>query len=209
MESLEHSISEEALEKKEAPKDIKDIFVLFHGNPRNSKLSYDARLRGLAALEIAQQYPDANIYLVGGGMADNKKESGSEKLSSYLSNKMSSEACTKITVLGASNNTDANIEEIIFACLQNNNNDGKLIITSKYHVDRVRALMQRRMLEADVVPAEVMARKRSKHHDSFIERYEHSSKYIWKEFVEKLGFLYIKFDSKQKLIEEMRKHIRS
>jgi hypothetical protein len=67
MKSFEKgSAPEKKTEQREIPHDLKEIYVLFHGEPYDAELSYDARLRALAALEIAHTHPDSRISFVGG-----------------------------------------------------------------------------------------------------------------------------------------------
>ncbi len=198
------SAAENKKEQREIPEDLKEIYVLFHGEPYHEELSFDARLRGLAALEVAETHPDANIYFVGGGVDGEGRNSGSEKLYQYLL-KREPEMAERMKVLGLSNNTAANLEEILSA---SNEGGAKLVISSEYHLNRIEELMRTHGLEANTIPAEAIVEKRSKHHATFVEKYMHSPEYKKKEFVDKLGLLYIKFDPDQKLVEFLRKYQR-
>lgn len=195
---------------KELPESIKEIYVLFHGDPSGEKLSYDAKIRGLAALELARNYPDASINFVGGGVTSEDEMSGSKQLYDYLL-KRDEKLENRMKVLGISNNTAGNIEEILSALNSNEDQDQKegiALISSEYHVSRIKAIMATHNLDASVIPAEKIVRERSDRHKLFIDQYTSSPNYMEKKIIDKIGLLYIKIDPNQKLVEMLRTYRR-
>jgi hypothetical protein len=142
---------------------------------------------------------------LGGGVDGEGRNSGSEKLYEYVC-KRAPLMAPRMQVLGLSNNTAANLAEILSE--PEKNTGGRLIISSEYHLNRIEELMRTHGLEAHTIPAEVIVSQRSSHHESFVQRYMSSPGYKTKEIVDKLGLLYIRLDPDQKLVEILRKHQR-
>jgi hypothetical protein len=209
MRGFESLPNAEGDRKHEIPKDIEHIYVLFHGEPYSENgLTQDARLRGLAALELKKLNPNAKIYLVGGGIVEGEGSatSGSEELFDYISKKDPG-VSSDIVVLGKSNNTAGNISEIMDYQIkqeESKSQGGVVIISNEYHLKRIEELQKILGVEGHTFPAEDLVQDRSKHHKKYIETYQHSLVYKKQEVIDKLMFVYLKLDPNQKWVDKWR-----
>ncbi len=216
-EKIPVNLSEGAgVETRETFKNVDALYVLHHGDPKSEEPTMDAKVRTLAALEAAKENREMEIYFVGGMIEG--KPSGSMVMRDYFlknlrdyNRKLKKEGKEedildiedKIKVLSYSNNTVGNINEIIDS-LPSDKQRKIMVLSSDYHLKRVGEIMQQHDLGGQVYPAEELLRGRSKHHDSFVDRYEKSSPYEVKKIIDGLMLLYLKIDPEYQLVERWR-----
>lgn len=209
---MKKSLEIPSIEQKEIPKEFDRIYVLAHGEP-NQPLSMDSKIRILAAMELAKNNKEAEIYFVGGGRPEEGKPTA-EQMSDYFERINASskdQLANSIHSLGRSNNTVANIEEILnsLACESWDKQKSIAIISNAYHADRIKQILGGLDLEMNVLPAENLLQKRSEYHNSFVKKYEASLDYKKKELRDKIMCLYLKIDPDEsligKLVEKRRK----
>lgn len=199
-------------EKKELPRDIDAIYVLASGEPTDEKLSMDAKIRSLAALELLKRNKGAKIYFVGGKTEQEKQKAVSERMADYFLKRaaevgsLSDEGDgVQVEILNKSNNTAGNIEEIIDTLEPAKRS---VVLSNEYHLNRINEIMKHYNLGSEVFSAEEALRKRSRHHNKFVERYEDSWEYLKKEATDKLMLLYVKLDPEQKIVKKWRTYSR-
>ncbi len=208
-------------EQWELPKEVDAVYILFNGSPHDEKLSFDARVRALAAVEILKYCKEhsnggnenddtiktkamPSVYLVGGG-ADKPEESGSHRMKDYIVRHGGDDE--SIIVLGQSNNTAGNIEEIL-EHMNKNEHTKALIVSNDYHGSRIKQLLSYYGVSAGVVAAEDCVKGRSSHHEKLLKEYEMSPEYKKKKFIDSVMTLYLRLDPKQKLVDKVRSFTR-
>lgn len=196
-------------EQKELPRKFDRIYVLAHGEP-DQPLSTDSKIRILAAIELAKNNNNAEIYFVGGGLLPGEGTSTSQQMQEYFKriNQSSKEkVVNKTNILDKSNNTAGNIEEILNSIEESPHDDKEMevaVISNDYHINRIKALLNNYGVNAETLPAEDAVGNRSSHHKNFVEKYEGSLGYKEKEIIDKLMCVYLKIDPKQSLVKKYR-----
>jgi uncharacterized SAM-binding protein YcdF (DUF218 family) len=195
------------VERREIPVHFDRIYVLAHGEP-NRPLSTDSKIRILAAMELAKNNKDAEIFFVGGGRPEEGKPTA-EQMEEYfarINKSQKKQLENKTEILDKSNNTVANIEEIIdsLACTPQEKHRAVVVLSNEYHTNRIKQILDNLGLEAGVLPAEDLLQGRGAHHQKFIEKYEGSLGYKEKEIIDKLMCVYLKFDPEQSLVQKFR-----
>ena len=186
------------------------LFVLAHGDPPEKKLSKDARIRTLAAVEAVEMRPELQVAFVGGCIEQGDSRNTSRQMQKYFSSR-AGELEKKPVVLDKSNNTTGNLEEILDYLSKKENHQFRnvVIASSRYHLKRIEAIKEiLGGLEVDcqLVPAESLVEERSKRHQRFLEKYRKSLGYHEAEVLEKVQFLLLKEDvDPARLIEKFRK----
>lgn len=197
----------DSIEKKERLNKFDRIYVLAHGEP-DQPLSMDSKIRILAAMELAKNNKGSEIYFIGGGLPE-EGVTTSMQMQEYFEriNRSSKDKIANRTeVLDKSNNTAGNIEEILNSIEDSPHNKemAVAVISNDYHINRIKALLDKYGVDAEALPAEDVMGIRSPHHKKFVEKYEKSLGYKEKEIVDKLMCLYLKIDPEQSLVKKFR-----
>lgn len=179
----------------------KIIFVLHNGH-HVDELSYDCEIRLRAASLMARKNQDAAVCFVGGGGI-----SGSAVMKNFWKRGYP-ELKNRLEIMSKINNT-ADAFKRIAEYVADLAEGGKVsIISSAYHVRRMRFFKKKFGLKADIVAAEdvLMTDKKFKKE---IEGYRNSSIYHLKRIAEFFISIYASLDQNQKLVRIFRGYIRN
>lgn len=189
------------------------IFVLAQGNPPEEKLTMEAKLRVLGALEAKNINPDLNIVFVGGHVKN--FDTTSKQMSDYFNARIKN---SNTAVLDKSNNTVGNIKEIIEYLKQHTNFQKIGIISSFSHLKRTSEILKNLEQNYELIPFEPLVKERrpkiisetgkNLKHKELVEKYEHSWNYNKLKLIDKLMIIYLKFDKDHKLVRKYRKFTR-
>lgn len=192
-------------EQKELPRKFDRIYVLAHGEP-DRPLSVDSKIRILAAMELAGRNSEAEIFFVGGGQTGQGKPTSQQMLEYFerINHSSKNRIPNKTKILDKSNNTVANIEEILESLDNKKEETSIAILSNEYHRDRINEILCNLDASASVLPAEELLKKRSTYHKNFVKKYEGTLGYKEKEIIDKLMCVYLKIDPKQSLVKKYR-----
>lgn len=180
---------------------MKIICILFNVGKDKSKLSKDSKIRLLAGAELAKGNDNALIFFVGG---NGLKISGAEMMDNFWKKEFSVIKNRRF-ILSSSNSTLDNIKEVqVFLSERHISFSGIDIISSAYHVRRLQGIIENLSFGATVLSAEnililknVMTKELGKYLNSRI--------YKKKILLEKILWLYLFIDPKQKIISFWRR----
>lgn len=193
--------------KEELLKETEAIFVFAHGEPDLKKLAMDAKIRALAALEMVSEMPSLKkIYFVGGKSEKEEMKSTSEQMKDYFLKAGKKELKDKkiaVEALSKSNNTVANIKEIIEA-IDKEKLEKAVMLSSNFQLPKINKIFQRLKVKPIEFSAEELVATRSRRHGDLIKRHLSSLSYQKMALIHKAGILYMKLDPEYRLAAKWR-----
>ena len=202
MEKLKTHSSELVSKKEGASEIIKNtdvVFVLAQGNPPEDKLTMEARLRTLAAVEAKKINPNLQIVFVGGHVE--KFKTTSQQMKDYFVVKSGSEE--EVVTLDESNNTVGNINEVMKYLEEHRNLKNVVILSSESHLSRVGEILKDSAQKYNLVPMDFLVDKRGKRHGELLDKYQKSLASRKEDLMNKVMILYLKVDPEYKLPEKL------
>jgi hypothetical protein len=151
-----------------------NIFVLYNFSGSKENLSRDTVLRIEAVSTYTSKFDVSNIFFVGGEFG--RHISGAKQMMEHY--KRNYENSATLQVLG-SFDTESNISTILAIVKKLNESDRSIIVTSGYHVDRIKSLISN--FSADVLSAEdILLKYGNDKMKTEIKMYCSSFGYRWK-----------------------------
>ncbi len=162
-------------EKEKESKMFDAVIVLskiadFDRDKNHIKLSFDGKMRTIAAGEMYKEGLVRKLIISGGKTFGKELPSEAQVITDYLTKhfEIPVEVIVKEESSTSTTENIKNVEEI----LKDKKINGKLaIITNAYHMQRVQKILEEEGLEVSAVTAEEMLIKRSGHYKPLLEKY--------------------------------------
>ncbi|MFA5994609.1 MAG: ElyC/SanA/YdcF family protein [Parcubacteria group bacterium] len=174
----------------------KELICVLHHGTKSGEISYDLNLRLSASRILAEKNPDADICFVGGGGL--QPISGAQSMTDFWQTE-NHDLHNKSFMLDSSNNTAANIREIIMYLEKQNDALDISIISNAYHRKRIRFFIKKYALHCKVMTAEEILMENGKQQE--LPAYLKSVGYRFQVLREFLLRGYAFFDQNQRLAQ--------